>query len=175
MPLEPKTEIEAYAWMLCMHLDAMTHRLRLMPPDKWDWTPAPAAPTARTLASHAWQWLICDRQHIAERDVSKHARIPEPPSDPQAMCDALQEETKKWRTLILELTPERLDEERYQFLPENSLTVRWFVCHMIQNCIYKNGQFATLFFALGLDGTELYDAPFPNPIYEQCETMRKAE
>jgi hypothetical protein len=46
--------------------------------------------------------------------------------------------------------------------------VRGFVCHMVQNTIYKNGQFMTLFYALGLDGTEPYDAPFPNPIYEQC-------
>jgi hypothetical protein len=39
---------------------------------------------------------------------------------------------------------------------------------MIQNCIYKNGQLATIYFALGLDGTEPYEAPFPNPIYEQA-------
>ena len=45
--------------------------------------------------------------------------------------------------------------------------MRGFVCHMIQNTIYKHGQFATIYFALGLDGTEPYNAPFPNPIYEQ--------
>lgn len=39
---------------------------------------------------------------------------------------------------------------------------------MIKNCIYKNGQFATLYFALGLDGTESYAVPFPNPEYEEC-------
>jgi hypothetical protein len=38
---------------------------------------------------------------------------------------------------------------------------------MIQNTIYKHGQFSTLYFALGLDGTEPYSAPFPNPIYAE--------
>ena len=167
MPFQPQTENEAYANMLCGHLGEFAWRLSQLPQDKWDWTPDPAAPTARILAAHAWQWLQCDRQHILEPDASKHTRIPEPPLDPQEMCDALEQETEQWRSLILGLTPEQLSEERVQFCYD-PLNVRAFLCHMIQNSIYKNGQFATLYFALGLDGTEPYQAPFPNPIYEAC-------
>jgi hypothetical protein len=168
MPDVPSTEIESFEWLLCTHLDSMIRRLRLVPQDHWDWSPDPAAPNARILAAHTWQWLQCDRQHILEPDPSRHTRIPEPPGDPRAMCDELAQETENWRKLIRELTPGQLAEPRRQFDSEPVLTVRWFVCHMIQNCIYKHGQFSLLFFALGLDGTEPYSAPFPNPIYEEC-------
>ena len=47
------------------------------------------------------------------------------------------------------------------------MNVRGFVGHIVQNCVYKNGQFMTLYYALGLDGTAPYTAPFPNPIYAQ--------
>ena len=66
--------------------------------------------------------------------------------------------------MILAFTPEELDAPRSQF-NEYPMTVREFIGHMIQNCIYKNGQFATIYFALGLDGDAPYDAPWPNPIY----------
>jgi hypothetical protein len=131
--MNPQNENEAYAFLLCNHLAGFVHELRQLPPDKWDWTPDPAAPTARILAAHAWQWLQCDRRHIAEPDASKHTRIPEPPTDPQAMCDALQEETERWRELILNLTPEQLAEGRRQFNGDYPLNIRGFVCHMIQN------------------------------------------
>ncbi len=39
--------------------------------------------------------------------------------------------------------------------------------HMLQNCIYKHGQFSALYFALGLDSDAPYDALFPNPIYQK--------
>lgn len=168
MAYQPKTENEAYALVLCGHLETFTQRLRQLPPDKWDWTPDPAAPTARILSVHAWQWLQCDRRHIAEPDASKHSRIPDPPLEPQALCDALQQETEEWQRLLSGLTPEQLGAERFQFNGDFPMNIRGFVCHMIQNVIYKHGQFATLYFALGLDGTEPYSAPFPNPIYEQC-------
>jgi hypothetical protein len=168
-------ETEAYADLLCSHLLSMVWRLRQIPADKWDWTFAPPAPTPRILAAHAWQWLICDRQHIGEPDATRHAPIPDPPTDPSAMCDALAEETERWRTLIGSLMPEQLAQERHQF-NGHEMNVRDFVCHMIQNCIYKNGQLATLYFALGLDGTEPYSAPFPNPLYamlrQQTELKR---
>src|SRR5579862_7869330 len=106
--MNPKTENENYAMLLCSHLQGFVHGLRKLPADRWDWTPDVAAPTPRILAAHAWQWLICDRQHIGEPDASRHPRIPEPPTDPQAMCDALAEETENWRQLILGLTPEQL-------------------------------------------------------------------
>ena len=45
------------------------------------------------------------------------------------------------------------------------MSVKGFVGHITQHCIYKNGQLATLYFALGLDGDAPYDAPFPNTFY----------
>ena len=161
-----QNENQAYAHLLCGHLEEMIYRLRQITPANWDWTPAPPAPTARTLAAHAWQWLICDRQHISEADAQKHLPVPEPPTDPDALCDALAEETERWRSLILSLTPAQFAQERHQF-NEYEMNVRDFVCHMIQNSIYKHGQLATLYFALGLDGDTPYEAPFPNSIYKQ--------
>ncbi len=165
-----QNENEAYADLLCGHLHGMVYRLRQLAPAQWEWTPAPPAPTARILATHAWQWLICDRQHLAEADASKHPLVPEPSADPTALCDALAEETERWRVLILDMTPMQFAEERHQF-NGYEMNVRDFVCHMIQNCIYKHGQFATLYFALGLDGNAPYDAPFPNPIYAKLHEM----
>lgn len=159
-------ETNAYAQLLFHHLQAFASELRQMPPDQWDWTPHPAAPTARILAAHTWQWLQCDRQHITIPDASTHSRIPDPPSDCAAMCDALDKENELWRSMILDMTPELLDEKRSQF-NQYEMTVRGFICHMIQNTIYKHGQFATLYFALEHDGSEPYAAPFPNPIYEE--------
>ena len=153
-------------WLLCMHLREMTERLRQIPADRWDWTFATPAPTPRILASHAWQWLVCDRQHIEEPDAAKHPLIPNPPTDPAAMCDALDAETDRWEALLRRLTPEEMEAERSQF-NEYPMPVKGFVGHIVQNSIYKHGQLATLYFALGLDGDAPYDAPFPNPIYAQ--------
>jgi hypothetical protein len=164
-----KNENEAYEAMLCSHLEGMVYRLRQMTPEQFDYTFAPPAPSPRTLAIHAWQWLVCDRNHIAEPDASKHPRVPDPPADQKALCDALAEETENWRHLIRSLTPEKMLEERRQFNQEydRPLNIRWFIFHMIQNAVYKHGQMSTTYFALGLDGTEPYTAPFPNPIYEE--------
>ena len=166
MPL--RNENEAYADLLCGHLEGFVWRLRQLPPDKWDYQFAPPAPSPRILAVHAWQWLVCDRQHIAEPDARRHPPVPDPPNEPAAICDLLEEETENWRTLILSLTPEQMLAARRQF-NDYPMNVRSFVCHMIQNVIYKHGQFATIFFALGLDGTEPYAAPFPNPIYAELK------
>jgi hypothetical protein len=87
------------------------------------------------------------------------------------MCELLAEETERWRALILALTPEQLDAPRLQF-NGRARGVRNFVCHMVQNSVYKHGQLATLFFALGLDGAGPYTAPFPNELYR---TMGDAE
>ena len=171
--MELHTENEAYASLLCGHLEGMIYRLRQMPEDKWDWRPADASPTARILAAHAWQWLICDRQHLEQPDASLHLPIAEPPSDPVAMCDALQVETDHWRKLIMRCSADDFASPRKQFnLDEARMNVRSFVCHMIQNCIYKHGQLSTLYFALGFDGTEPYSAPFPNPIYAEIFGQR---
>ena len=107
-------------------------------------------------AIHTLQWLICDRQHIAEADTF-------------AICDALEQETIWRESLILGLSSEEFAAQRRQF---NScpMNVRDFVCHMIQNCIYKQGQFSALYFAMGLGGEAPCDAPFPNRFsLELCE------
>lgn len=159
-------EAKSYLNLLCGHLEGFTYRLRQLPPEVWDWAPDPAAPTPRILAAHTLQWLQCDRQHIDEPDASKHHRIPDVPADPAALCDAMDAEREAWDQMLSELTEERLDAKRSQF-NHHEMTVRQFICHMIQNTIYKHGQFATLYFAQRLDGDAPYSAPFPNPIYEE--------
>jgi hypothetical protein len=159
-----KNENEAYIDLLYNHLMWFTGRLREIPPDKWEWQPAIPAPCPRILAEHAWHWLVCDRQHILEPDIQRHSRIPDAPSTQKEMCDELQEEAHRWRVLLMKLTPEQLLERRRQF-NRSPVNVRWFVCHMIQNVIYKHGQLSTLYFALGLDGSGPYTAPFPNDFY----------
>ena len=159
-------EATSYLNLLCGHLEYFAHRLRQLPPEGWDWTPDVAAPTARTLATHTLQWLQCDRHHINEADASKHPRIPDAPTDTAALCDAMDAENAEWKKLLTNITEEGLDAKRSQF-NQHEMTVRQFICHMIQNTIYKHGQFATLYFAQGLDGKAPYTAPFPNPIYEE--------
>lgn len=168
MQEELKEELKVYEELLCSHLIDMTYKLQRIPEDKLDFTFAPPAPTPRILATHCYQWLVCDRQHILEADAAKHARVPDLPADREGLCSALKEETENWRQLIRSLTPEKMMEKRLQFNnPQYEMTVRGFVGHIIQNSIYKNGQLSTIYFALGLDGTAPYDAPFPNPIYEE--------
>jgi hypothetical protein len=166
MPTFVTPEAQTLCWILRMHVRGMSARLRQIPEDKWDWTFAPPAPTPRVLASHTWQWLICDRQHIEELDALKHALVPEPPSSPANVCDALDAEMSRWEALLPRLTPEDLDAPRHQF-NDYPMTVRTFIGHIVQNSIYKSGQLATLYFALGLDGDAPYAAPFPNPIYAE--------
>lgn len=168
-------ETALYEQLLCGHMNYMVYRLRQVPAERFDETFAPPAPTPRILAVHAWQWLQCDRAHMAEPDAAKHPRIPDPPADPTALCDALAAETENWRLLLRSLTQEQLDETRYQFnQPEARMTVREFIGHILQNNLYKHGQFATLFFAWGLDGDEPYTAPLPNPIYTELFGTREA-
>ena len=166
--MEPKSELELYAMLLRMHLKSFVHELRMLPVERWDWTPDIAAPTPRTLAIHTWQWLQCDRQHISEPDASKHARVLEAPPEPAALCDALDAETEAWMLLLKSLRPEQLDRPSEQFnISGSRMNIRGFIGHIIQNTIYKHGQFTEVFFALGLDGTGPYTAPFPNPIYDE--------
>ena len=157
-------EAENLLWILGMHVRGMAWRLSELPHDKWDWTVAPPAPTPRILACHTLSWLICDRQHIEEPDARRHTLIPEMPSDPAALCAALLAEMELWEALPARLTPSDFDAPRSQF-NRCPMTVRQFIGHITQNTIYKNGQFMTLFYALGLDGDAPYDAPWPNPIY----------
>ena len=166
-----ESETDAYATLLHWYVSSFVARLRKLPNDRWEWQITPPAPSGRILAEHTWQCLVCDRQHLREPDVNLHINISAPPLDQQAMCDTLQDEADTWRDLIMSLTPAQLDEPRSQFGVFDT-NVRWFICHMIQNCIYKHGQFATIYFAIGLDGDEPYTCPFPNPLYE---LMRKGE
>jgi hypothetical protein len=169
-----QTELALYESNLCGHLQQMVYFLRRIPPDQFDYCPTVAAPTPRILATHAWQWLVCDRYHINEPDASKHPPVPDPPGEPEALCSVLEEEIENWRTLLRSLTPEDLLAERNQF-NEYPMNVRAFIGHIIQNSIYKNGQLSTLYYALGLDGTEPYDAPFPNAVYEEVFGPRSVE
>ena len=166
-------ENEAYVGLLCGHMRAMVARLRKLPADKWDWTPDVAAPTARMLAEHAYMCLVGDRQHLEEPDALKHPLVPDAPTEPDKMCDLMLEETDRWEALLLALTPEQLAEPRLQFNVA-PLNVRRFVCHAIQNNIYKHGQFATLYFALGMDGTAPYTAPSANPAYRALHEAARA-
>jgi hypothetical protein len=146
--------------------------LRKLKPEHWDWAPDQAAPTPRTVAVHAWQWLMCDRQHIDEPDFARHTNVPEPPEDIDKFCEAFAEETENWRQLLRRLTPEDLVKPRNQFgQPDAHMNIRFFIGHMVQNLIYKHGQFAEVFFALGYDGTEPYSAPFPNAIYDEVRAQ----
>ncbi|HZT40895.1 MAG TPA: ankyrin repeat domain-containing protein [Chthonomonadaceae bacterium] len=165
-----QTENEAYAFLLRMHLQELIERLRQIPPDKWEWQPALPAPSARLLAEHAYAWLLADRQHLLEPDATRHAHTPQLPAGQQALCDALEQEEKWWSDFLPTLTAEQLAEKRKQF-GMSPRTVRWFVGHTLQNVIYKNGQLATIYFALGLDGTEPYVAPMPNDYYAQLDAI----
>jgi hypothetical protein len=161
-------ENHAIAEILCGHMRKMARIAGQIPADKFDWTYAPPAPTPRTLVTHAWQWLICDRYHIEQPDASMHPRVPDPPADQQALCAALASEADTWEKMLLAMSFETMAEKRHQFNDTNwDWSVRGSVYHMIQNAIYKHGQLSTIYFALGLDGTEPYEAPFPNPIYAE--------
>lgn len=167
--MKPMTnENELYESVLCGHIGFIIWQIRQTPREQFDFTFAPPAPSPRTVAVHAWQWLICDRNHINEPDASRHPRVPDPPEDKDALADAIAEEKENWHQLIRSLTPEKLEEPRLQFNdPETRWNVRGFLAHIIQNTIYKSGQMSTTFYGLGLDGTEPYKAPFPNEIYEE--------
>lgn len=110
-----QTENEAYVELLCRHLGTLISRLRAIPEEQWDWTPSPAAPTARMVAEHTWNWLVADRRHLQEPNITLHAPVPAAPTEPQALCDALEAERGFWHKTLLTLTPEQIAEERFQF------------------------------------------------------------
>ena len=169
--LRLSNENEAYIELLCGHLQRLTRRLRRIPAERWEWQPTIAAPSPRLLAQHAWLWLVSDRLHLLEPDATRHEPPADPPTAQDELCALLDEESCQWRSLLHELTPERLSEPRraFNWRPVN---VRWLVWHMCQNVIYKHGQLATLYFMLGLDGDEPYRAPLPQDDYERLAEMR---
>src|SRR5579862_7287993 len=89
-------ELEADAFNLLGHLRAMAGNLRKLTPEHWDWTYAPPAPTPRVIAIHTLAWLQCDRQHILNPDVTTHSPVPEPPTEPEEICRALEREADEW-------------------------------------------------------------------------------
>ncbi|MDX1931162.1 MAG: hypothetical protein SFU56_01015 [Capsulimonadales bacterium] len=152
----------------------MVENLRQMSPEHWDWTPHIAAPTARVLAAHTYEWLVCDRLHIIEPEVRKHPDVPSLPEDPLAACEMLSEEIDRWETMLLKFTWADFNSPRRQF-GHREMNVRSFVAHMVQNCIFRNGQLSTLYFSLGYDGDMPYTAPFPNGIYREMREQLTAD
>jgi hypothetical protein len=170
--MEQSSELAMYEALICdSYMPGIAHRMRTMKPQHWDWAPYPSAPTARTSAVHAWQWLMCDRQHILHGDMIGH--VTEPPPDPEAFADAVLAESEAWRSLLRSLDPAELARPLRQFgNPEEELDLRWFLAHSTQNLIYKAGQVSWVYFALGYDGVEPYAAPFPNPIFDELAAQR---
>jgi len=165
-------ENEAYSELLCGHLRRLTRRLRAIPPDRWDWQPNSSTPSPMILAQHAWLWLVSDRYHIHEPDALRHPPVTDPPAAQADLCTLLEQETEEWSSLLGALTPEQLAEERFAF-NWRRVNVRWLVWHMCQNVIYKHGQLATLYFQLGLEGEEPYQAPLPQMDYDRLAGMMR--
>jgi DinB superfamily len=179
MPDSPNRCVVWYAGAMSSELELVSYNLlgnarkilrwaRQLTPEQLDFTYSPSAPTARNLVIHTWQWLACDRQHIEQPDASQHALILEAPADPEALFAEFEAELDRWQALLAGLTEEKLAEPRSQF---NDTSYPWSVrdalYHMLQNVLYKLGQFSYLYYAFGLDGTAPYEAPFPNPIYKE--------
>ncbi len=165
-----KDENETYVTLLYGHLQRLIRRLRSIPPERWEWQPAPTTPSPRIVAQHAWRWLVCDRNHIREPDATSHPAITDAPTVQASLCDLLEQEAESWRSLLLTMTAERLSQPRraFNWRPVN---LRWLVYHMTGNVIYKHGQLATIYFMLGLDGTEPYRAPLPQDDYDRLADM----
>ncbi len=164
-----RSEIDSYKFLIMHHLLMMANRLQKMDGDACDWSARPAAPSARQVSAHALAWLICDRYHIVEPDALKHPPVPESPGEIAALADAMRAEWSQWEAMLDNLTVESLTEERWQlnYQEGEPLSVRWFIDHSIQNLIYKSGQLATNYFALGFDGEAPYSAPMPRLFYAQ--------
>ena len=166
MNLAPASELEGFDLFLAFHLNKLLERFKMMKPEDRDWSPNVAAPSARIIVEHTWQWLLCDRQHIMNPYVASHSDVAEAPASDDAFCEAFSLEIKEWRDMLASMDPKLLDEPRLQFgLEKNACNIRYFLGHTLQNVTYKSGQLSLLFFALGYDGPEQYSAPFPNEIY----------
>ena len=161
----------AYIQLLCGHLRRLTRRLRAIPPGKWEWQPNPFTPSPCLVAQHVWLWLVCDRRHINEPDASTHPTALAPAAQAD-LCALLERETEEWRALLDTMTPGQLAQARFAF-NWRAVNVRWVVWHMCQNVIYKHGQLAALYFQLGLDGEEPYEAPLPQKDYERLAEMMR--
>ncbi|MBC8142855.1 MAG: hypothetical protein H7Y38_15630 [Armatimonadetes bacterium] len=165
-------EARLYQDYLCGEMSSMIHRLRRISPEHFDKTFALPAPTPRQLAVYAWSWLQFDRAHIEEPDATKHPRLPDPPTEPAALCDALGVEVEKWYWLLLSLTPEQLNEGRLimNSQQDGEVTVRQLIVNTLRNNVRIHGEFTMLYIAWGYDkpyGNTPHTAQLPNPFYDQ--------
>lgn len=159
-----QNELEVSEYGIVQYLESIARIAGLVPEEKWNWSFSERTPTTREICEHTFAWLWCDRQQIMVTDRSLHLPTPDPPANPRAMIELLQQEGMEWRSLIRSLSPEILAEEREPW-PGEVRVVRSFLFHMLQNVIYKLGQLSLLAFELGLDGSKPYDAPYPNRLY----------
>ncbi len=161
----PQSELEIYERLTAGFTGSLVRHARQIPEDKWNWSFSERTPTAREICEHAFMWLWCDRQQMTEDDISRHRPVPNLPSDRDSMIRLLEDEAQVWRRLVRSFSSESLLEEREAFEGDGR-NVRWFLYHMGQHLVYKLGQLSMLYYQLGLDGAERYDAPHPNQIYE---------
>ncbi|MEQ1820908.1 MAG: DinB family protein [Fimbriimonadaceae bacterium] len=159
------SELEAYELMIAGYVGSIVRAARLIPDDKWNWSFSERTPTAREVCEHTFAWLVCDRQQMTLLDRSQHRPTPDPPADRQSMIRLLEEEARTWRHLIRSLSPEQMLDERESWDGEMRL-IRSFLFHCGQEVVYKTGQIWMLAFELGLDGSEPYNAPYPNRYYD---------
>ena len=159
-----RSEQETFELMTAGYVGSLLRAARLFSDEQWNWSFSERTPTAREVCEHAFVWLWCDRQQMTVLDRSLHQPTPELPCDRLSMIQMLEDEAIEWRRLIRGLTAEMLDEEREPWEGDRRL-IRSFLFHMGQHIIYKAGQIWMLAFELGLEGSEPYDAPYPNRIY----------
>jgi hypothetical protein len=161
--LNLKTECEVYDLLIPRFVALMASCIESYPADKWNWSFNQMTPSARELGEHAFAWLWCDRQQIELPDPADHK--PTPTLATQAeVANGLAEEGLRWKQLIERLSDEELSSTRFIWGQETR-SVRGFIFHIAQHVIYKFGQLSQLRFAIGLDGSEPYTAPYPNCIY----------
>ncbi len=159
-----KDELEVFELMIVGYIGSLVRTARSIPDDKWNWSFSERTPTAREICEHTFVWLWCDRQQMTVLDRTQHRPTPDLPIDRMAMIQLLEQEAGEWRRLVRSLDQESLSAEREPW-PGETRVVRSFLFHMGQNVIYKVGQVSVLYYELGLDGGEPYDAPFPNRSY----------
>lgn len=156
----PTSEIEAFEQLICGFTGGILRRAREIPEEKWNWSFSERTPTAREICEHAWMWLRRDRQDI----TADQGAIPETPIDRTEMLELLASEKDAWQDLIQTIKAPTMDELR--FTPDGySRSIRGYLFHMAQHIVSKCGQMTMLYFELGLDGGEPYDAPHPNRLF----------
>ena len=162
--MDASSEIGVYEQLICGFTGGILRRAREIPEDKWNWSFSERTPTAREICEHSWMWLRADRQEITVIDPTQLEAIPDPPQDRLQMLDWLESEKNAWRDLLQTIDAPLMDELRQS--PDGYFrSVRGYLLHMSQHIVSKCGQMTMLYFELGLDGGEPYDATHPNRLY----------